>query len=211
MEDDERTDGRPRDAHWDTAYRDQPAHSWNQATPATSLSMLDAAGISADESLIDVGGGDSSLVEVLLHRGLRDLTVLDVSAEALAIARARLGARHDTVTWVQQDLLEWHPTRHWDVWHDRAVFHFLTRPDEREHYREALRGATRVGSRVIVGTFAADGPTVCSGLPTTRYTPDALIAELGPGFDPITADRELHTTPTGAVQPFTWVAMHRFQ
>lgn len=194
--------------HWDAAYRSRgPAGvSWFQDEPTVSLELLAAT---PTTSVIDVGGGASILTERLLDRGVADLTVLDVSAEALASARQRLGERAERVAWVEHDLLAWRPERTYDAWHDRAVFHFLVDLEQRERYVATLVEATAAGSRVVVGTFAPDGPQTCSGLPVARYDPMELAAALGPKFTPVTERREVHRTPGGGEQPFTWLALRR--
>lgn len=198
--------GIDRREHWDERYRTVGAEavSWFQEEPTVSLELLDDLGIGPDASLIDVGGGASVLVDRLVARGATDVTVLDVSAEALDIAAARVPS--DAVTWLCADVLTRRPDRRYDVWHDRAVFHFLVDDEDRDRYLTALRAATADGSHVIIGTFAADGPEQCSGLPVRRYDPVGLVEALGAGFEPVRQRREDHVTPSGAVQHFTWVA-----
>ncbi len=192
--------------HWDRVHGGKPdtETSWYAGYPAQSLALLDALGAGPADSLVDVGGGTSRLVDVLVDRGHRDLTVLDVAATALAATRARLGERADAVVWLAADVTTWQPERTYDLWHDRAVFHFLTEAHERDRYRHALRSAVRPGGGVVVATFALDGPAQCSGLPVVRYDAAGLAAELG--LVEVTSAREEHRTPWGAVQPFTWVA-----
>lgn len=194
--------------HWSDVYGSRAADevSWYQAVPAVSLDLIAEAGVTDESAIIDVGGGASSLAENLLRRGHRDLTVLDVSAAALAVARDHLGERAGLIRWIEADLLQWQPDRPYDLWHDRAVFHFLTGRAERELYLATLRAARAWA--VVVGTFAADGPDRCSGLPTTRYDPDRLAAEF-PGFELLTSRREEHHTPAGVLQPFTWTLLRR--
>lgn len=194
-------------AHWDSSYRDRGAAgvSWFQSDPAVSLELIETLDVSADTAVVDIGGGASLLVDRLLASGFGDLTVLDVSEVALATARARLGAPPQ-VRWLCEDVLAWRPTRRYGLWHDRAVFHFLTDPAQRDTYVETLWSGIETGGAVIVGTFAADGPEFCSGLPVCRYTPEELADVLGPRLAVSETARELHTTPAGVVQPFTWVA-----
>ncbi len=142
----------------------------------------------------------------MLAAGFADLTVLDVSGRALELARAESGAKAARVQWIQQDVLSWSPQRRYDLWHDRAVFHFLVDPVQRERYAGTLRSAMRPGGKVIIGTFAADGPTTCSGLPVARYDPDRLASEFGECFSRLATGREEHRTPADSIQPFTWVA-----
>ena len=199
-----------RRAHWDDRYRTVGARSvsWFEQEPATSLALIERAGATATTSVIDVGAGASALTRVLQRRGFTDLTALDVAQAALDEARSAVD-RPDEVSWIRADLLEWSPARRWGVWHDRAVFHFLTEPADRAAYRRLLDRAVEPDGTVIVATFAEDGPTTCSGLPVNRYDADALTAELGPGWTQVDSGRSDHLTPSGAVQPFTWVMARR--
>lgn len=202
--------GRPEEGrarHWDGTYRDRGATgvSWYQSDPAVSLELIAALGLERDAPIVDVGGGASVLTDRLLASGFSDLTVLDVSQVALDNSRGRLPAEAP-VERLCQDVLGWNPSRRFGLWHDRAVFHFLTDDDDRDRYRVVLREALLPGGAVIIATFAPDGPTHCSGLPVCRYGPADLAAVLGDGFEVEATLREEHTTPTGAVQPFTWLA-----
>jgi hypothetical protein len=156
-----------------------------------------------------VGGGASNLVDALLDQGWRDVTVLDLAAPALAAAKARLGPKADRVKWEVVDVTQWHPARQFDVWHDRAVFHFLTEPQQREAYRRALSEGVVPGGLVVMATFALDGPEKCSGLPVKRYDADELAAEMDGLLHLIDAWREEHVTPWGAKQSFNWCAFRR--
>jgi len=197
-------------AHWDQAYgQGDTTRSWFQDEATASLRMLDAAELEGDLSIIDVGGGASTLIDSLLERGYLDLTVLDVSATGLETAQRRLGGRADRVEWIVTDLLTWKPARHYRVWHDRAVFHFLTHADQREQYLSRLRSATEIGSIAIIGCFAPDGPESCSGLPTVRFDAEGLAAQFGNEWRLEHADRKEHFTPSGAMQPFTWAQFTR--
>ena len=197
--------------HWQKVYSDKRPEevSWYQPAPGPSLAALDRIGLGKADSLVDAGGGASGLVDALLERGWRDLTVVDVAAAALAASRARLGGKAGLVTWVEADLCAWRPDRTFAVWHDRAVFHFLTSAEARAGYRAALLAATEAGSAVIVAAFAADGPEACSGLPVRRYDAALLAAELGEAFAPVADWRETHRTPSGAGQRFQWCAFSR--
>jgi SAM-dependent methyltransferase len=199
-----------RRQHWDEKYSSTGATSvsWYQPEPTMSLSLLHALGLGPDTSLVDVGGGASTLVDHLVAAGWRDVTVLDVSPAALRTARERL-PRDAAVTWLAEDLLSWRPERMFGVWHDRAVFHFLTEEADRDRYREALDAAVAPGGTVILAAFAEDGPTMCSGLPVRRYAHPELLAELGSGFEPVQTRREVHRTPAGGEQAFTWVVARR--
>ena len=174
----------------------------------TSLELITTARAPRTASLVDVGGGASLLVDCLLADGWSDITVLDVSDVALDHARARVGP-DPRAHWIQQDLLTWQPTRRYEVWHDRAVFHFLVDEADRQRYRDLLERALAPDALVIVGTFASDGPTQCSGLPVARYDAETLTSALGGTFDVRTSRRDEHVTPQGTTQPFTWVALSR--
>jgi trans-aconitate methyltransferase len=196
--------------HWDDAYRHgDTTRSWFQSQAAPSLRMLDAAGVRPTDSVIDVGGGASTLVDALLERGHTDVTVLDISGEGMRTAQQRLGARASRVHWLIADLLTWAPDRTWQVWHDRAVLHFFTTHADRRRYVHTLHSATEPGSVAIIATFAPDGPRHCSGLPVAHYDPRQLAELLGPTWQPLTDAREEHATPAGALQPFTWTAFRR--
>ena len=198
-----------RQQHWEQIYERGGATrgSWFQDEPAPSLAALDAAHVDPRASLVDVGGGASGLVDQMLERGWRDVTVLDISARSLATARERLADRASRVHWVQHDLLTWRPDRRYDVWHDRALFHFLTDATDRARYLDVLRAALAPHGLVILATFADDGPTECSGLSVQRYTAPELASALGPDLEVLASTRELHTTPAGATQPFTWLTL----
>jgi rhodanese-related sulfurtransferase len=197
--------------HWEEVYATRAATevSWFEAQPAMSLELIAAAEVERDTPIIDVGGGTSTLVDVLVARGYRSLTVLDVSHRALDIARARIGEDDTTVRWIAHDLLTWRPPRRFGLWHDRAVFHFLVASDQRAAYLAVLHSALQPGGSAIVATFAEDGPEICSGLPTARYAPDDLAAVFGPDLETVTSRREEHRTPAGVIQPFTWLLMRR--
>lgn len=197
--------------HWQTVYttKDDAAVSWFQDRPQPSLGLITRGGLPMDARIVDVGAGASRLVDALLDAGYSALTVLDIAPAALDTARARLGDRGGAVTWVAADITAWTPPAPFDVWHDRAVFHFLTEAADRAAYRATLHAGVRPGGRVVIGTFAPDGPQKCSGLPVMRYSPDALAAELGDGFRLVDSLSEAHTTPGGAVQHFQFSVLHR--
>jgi SAM-dependent methyltransferase len=195
-----------REAHWDTVYRTKQSHevSWFQQEPAQSLRLMAASGLSATSCVIDVGGGDSRLVDRLVDLGLTCVTVLDVSAAAIERARARLGSKGEHVRWLEADVTgEWSvpPV---DIWHDRAVFHFLIDPVDRHRYLAHLRATLKPGGSAIIATFSLDGPERCSGLPVRRYSPESLAAELGADFRLVESASELHSTPTGSTQSFQY-------
>ncbi len=200
-------DGGPR--HWDRRYSEAGATgvSWYQPEPAMSLALIERLDVPKGAAVIDVGGGASLLVDRLLARGYADLAVLDVSSTALEMARRRIG---DTtrVRWLHEDIMTWQPERRYALWHDRAVFHFLTRDAERAKYLTIMRQALSDSGAVIIATFASDGPERCSGLPVARYDAKELERLLD-GFTVIESHREEHVTPEGTVQPFTWIAANR--
>jgi hypothetical protein len=169
------------------------------------LELIETLAIERGAAVVDVGGGASNLVDHLIERGFSDLSVLDVSRAGLAEGRRRLEAEAPVV-WLCEDLLVWRPARRSDLWHDRAVFHFLVSPDERDTYLRTLRSAVGGDGFVVLGTFAADGPPRCSGLPVARYSVADLTELLGPRFELLATRREEHMTPKGAIQPFAWVA-----
>ncbi|MGH9046799.1 MAG: class I SAM-dependent methyltransferase [Acidimicrobiales bacterium] len=181
--------------------------SWFQTEPIASLELIERLGVSTDTSVIDVGGGASRLPDRLVERRFADITVLDVSEEALAAGRRRLPSA--SVSWVRADLLSWRWTRRYGVWHDRAVFHFLTDERDQKRYLETLGEALEPRGCLIMATFAEDGPEFCSGLAVCRYSARDLVQLLGEGFEVTDVLREDHTTPAGVVQPFTWVAARR--
>jgi hypothetical protein len=198
-------------SHWNTAYESKPVegHSWHQATPERSLSMIAGTGFVPAAPIIDIGGGASLLVDSLLDRGFTDLTVLDISSEALNNSRARLGHRAGQVEWICTDIRDFQPLRSYSVWHDRALFHFLTREEDRVQYRRALRSGLALGGCVLMGTFAVGGPERCSGLDIVQYDEDRLLAALGPGFELEESLQEVHRTPGGGEQRFAWFRLKR--
>jgi SAM-dependent methyltransferase len=197
-------------SHWQTIYteRDPTAVGWYRPRLEASLDLIDVTFLPRDARIIDVGGGASTLVDDLLERRYRDITVLDIAPAALDLARTRLGARASRVTWLEGDILTLPlPRHHYDLWHDRAVFHFLTGSAEQQRYREAVEHALRPGGYLIVAAFATDGPTHCSGLPVQRYREAELQAIFGPAFTPLRAVHASHTTPGGTYQPFVYCCL----
>lgn len=195
--------------HWDSVYRtrEPDAVSWFQAESTVTLELVELLGIPDHGAIIDVGGGASRLVDHLIAANYTDLTVLDLSPTALATSRARVG-NSAGVKWIAEDLLTWQPARHYDLWHDRAVLHFLS-GDDVTTYRELLERCVAPGGSVILGTFAPDGPEQCSGLPVTRYSAADLATLLAPTFAVVAEREEKHTTPSGSAQAFEWVAARR--
>lgn len=200
-----------RQQHWENVYRDKGEFqvSWFQETPAISLDLIRAAGTTQQSSIIDIGGGASRLVDTLMMQGYDDITVLDLSEAAMSIAKTRLGRRAFAVAWIAADATQWQPPRHYDVWHDRAAFHFLTDADDRAAYVARLTKALRPGGHAIIGTFAADGPERCSGLPVVRYDGASLSATLGGAFALVEARRQDHLTPWGSTQRFQFSLFKR--
>lgn len=200
-----------RQQHWDQVYLTRPATgvSWYQPEATPSLAALARFGVPNAASLIDIGGGASTLVDNLIDRGWSDLTILDIAGPALAIAGQRLGAAAQRVRWIEADITQWRPARTYDVWHDRAVFHFLTEAEARQRYRRALEAALAPNGLAIIATFAPDGPERCSGLPVRRYDAALLAQELGDAVELLGDWRQSHTTPGGAVQSFNWCAFRR--
>jgi len=198
--------------HWNKVYSTKAtdAVSWFQPHADYSLELIKATGVGRDASIIDVGGGASTLVDDLLANGFTNLTVLDLSATALAAARKRLGSRAGDVQWIEADITKAElPASQYDVWHDRAVFHFLTGPEDRAAYVSAVFRSVKPGGHVIVATFAEDGPAQCSGLPVMRYHADELHAEFGEAFQLLDHRKEEHHTPSGTVQQFVYCYCRR--
>ncbi|MDE2379678.1 class I SAM-dependent methyltransferase [Bradyrhizobium sp.] len=193
-----------RSAHWENVYATKGENevSWFQDSPAISLDLIREANPNHDAAIVDIGGGASRLVDRLLGDGYRSIAVLDLSANALDAAKARIGAAAAKVDWIVADVTTWRPARSYDVWHDRAAFHFLTDPRDRAAYRQRLETAVHPGGAVIIGTFALNGPEKCSGLPVQRYDGKSLAAELGPVFELVTTRAEIHHTPWNSTQAF---------
>lgn len=198
--------------HWEQVYgsKDSREASWFEAAPEASLRMIARTGLTAGSRAVDVGGGASSLVDHLLQLGF-EVAVLDIADESLAVARARLGAKAARVQWIATDITFWQPAAQFDLWHDRAVFHFLTQPAQRRGYVAALEAALRPGGWLVMATFAPDGPEMCSGLPVQRWAAPDLARELGEGFELVHAERNEHATPWGSSQAFTWALFRRIE
>ena len=198
--------------HWERIYHTvAPTElTWYQPHPHLSLELIHTTGASKAAQIIDVGGGTSTLVDALLAEGYQHLTVLDLAGTALTLARQRLGARAAAVKWIEADIITVALPHQWyDVWHDRAVFHFLTQPEERRGYVETMRHAVRRDGHVIVATFALEGPTRCSGLDVVRYSPARLQEEFGAEFALVHSARELHRTPLGVEQAFLYCCFQK--
>lgn len=200
-----------RRQHWDSVYttKEETAVSWYQPHSARSLQFIRSASPDGAASVVDIGGGASTMVDDLLSAGFADVTVLDISASALSRSKQRLGERADKAAWIVADITQWTPPRQWGIWHDRAVFHFLTERDHQDAYIATLMAATVPGATVIMATFALDGPEKCSGLPVQRYSPATMAARIGSPFTLIADDRETHTTPWGSEQRFSYAVFRR--
>jgi SAM-dependent methyltransferase len=200
-----------RQNRWENVYltKGEDEVSWFQEAPEPSLKLIELAGATRSSGIIDIGGGASRLVDCLVSQGYEDVAVLDLSAAALARARSRIGDQANRVTWIAADVTTWEPSRTYDVWHDRAAFHFLTDPKHQMAYVARLRRALHPGGHAIIGTFAPDGPERCSGLTVSRYDAHSLAATLGSGFELIDTRRHEHTTPWGAMQKFQFSTFRR--
>ncbi|MBK5214206.1 MAG: methyltransferase domain-containing protein [Flavobacteriaceae bacterium] len=196
-------------SHWETVYNTKTPDqvSWTQEVPKTSLDFINSFKLKKTAKIIDIGGGDSKLVDCLLDEGFENITVLDISAKALEKAQTRLGDRAKKVTWIVSDITESKPKTTFDVWHDRAAFHFLTTPEHIEKYIETATNA--VTGYLIIGTFSENGPTKCSGLEIKQYTEERLTASLKQGFEKISCKTEDHKTPFGTIQNFLFCSFKK--
>jgi SAM-dependent methyltransferase len=200
-----------RKAHWDAVYEHKAEGqlSWHQDEAGVSLDLAKLAGVTAGSSAIDIGGGTSPFAEALVGLGLTDISVLDISQVALEKAHVRLGSAGNAITWIAADITSWTPGRHFDLWHDRAVFHFLVNASDRAAYLDCLAKAAGIGGHAIIATFAPDGPETCSGLPVARYSPEDLASVLGPAFDLVAHRHHLHHTPWNKPQSFQFSLFRR--
>ncbi|MBR0932509.1 trans-aconitate 2-methyltransferase [Bradyrhizobium jicamae] len=203
--------GSDRQSHWQTVYltKGEQDVSWSQADPQPSLRLIESVVAGRDAAIVDIGGGASRLVDALLQHGFAALTVLDLSEAALASARVRVGAAGDTVQWIAGDATVWQPQEAFDVWHDRAAFHFLVEERDRAAYLDRLHRGVRPGGHAVIATFALDGPEKCSGLPVARYDPATLSRTIGPAFELIAHEPHRHVTPWGATQSFQFSVLRR--
>ncbi len=198
--------------HWEQLYSSKADNnvSWFQEHAELSLRLIRETGIPKSAAIIDIGGGASTLVDDLLLDGYTSLTVLDLSATALAATRKRLGSRANDIEWLEENITNaLLPAYDYDVWHDRAVFHFLTTPEERQAYIKNVLRSIKPGGHMIIATFAEDGPTQCSGLPVMRYSADQLHAEFGTSFKLLQHKMEEHRTPSGAMQKFVYCCFRK--
>jgi len=201
-----------RKSHWEAIYKRKLSDelSWYRPHLELSMELIARSGIARGGKIIDVGGGDSTLVEDLLQKGFAHITVLDLSTAALARAQERLGRKAKDVRWIEADITRVELlASNYDLWHDRAVFHFLTEPADRSAYIDALNQALKTPAYVIIATFAPDGPEQCSGLPTVRYSPQDLQRELGSSYEFTEGLNEMHLTPAGKPQNFVYCLFRR--
>jgi len=188
--------------HWENVYETKQPHQvgWTQERPEASLKMIESFQLAKTASIIDIGGGDSKLVEFLLEEGYTDITVLDISTKAIERAKKRLGEKANQITWIVSDITEFKPKTTYDIWHDRAAFHFLTTPEQIEKYIQIANKA--VSGNMAIGTFSDKGPKKCSGLEITQYNEEKITNTFLPGFEKIQCHNEDHTTPSGFKQNF---------
>lgn len=191
-------------AHWEQIYstRGERAFSWFEENPTISLDLVHAAGLKRDDAIIDIGCGQSRLADALLDEGFSNLTVLDISQKALQAAQARLGPRSPKINWIAADVISWEPPAAYDLWHDRACFHFFTEAPCEQAYAACVSKAVKLGGHVIIGTFAPEGPERCSGLPVKRHDAASLSSLLGKAFALVETRRHDHATPLGKIQRF---------
>lgn len=206
------TDALDRRSHWEGVYlrKDEPQLSWHQDDPALSFQLVTKF-CSRGGAVLDVGGGTSLLASRLAEEGHAQVTVLDLSGAALRRAQERSGPAAAKVQWVVGDVCgsSWPVRGPFDLWHDRAVFHFLASPEERRTYARRVRESVRPGGHIVIATFAPDGPEQCSGLPVQRYDAEGLARELGRGLTLVESQREVHTTPWDSAQAFTYAVLRR--
>ena len=202
-----------RQVHWENVYtsKSESEVSWFQENPALSLALIAEIAVVPTSAIIDIGGGASRLIDHLIDQGFPDVTVLDLSAAALQAAKARLGERASRAHWLVADATTWEPPRAYDIWHDRAAFHFLTEERDRAGYIARLRQGVRIGGHAIIATFALDGPEKCSGLPVMRYDAARLAQTLGSGFKLLQSQRNDHATPWGSHQHFQFSVFERVE
>jgi Methyltransferase domain len=195
--------------HWDNVYKTKSPNqvSWTQAVPKTSLDFIHSFGVDKSAKIIDIGGGDSNLVDYLLEEGFENITVLDISKKALAKAKKRLGKKGKNIQWIVSDVTKFTPTTTYDVWHDRATFHFLTTTEDIATYMDTARKA--VVGYLTIGTFSEEGPEKCSGLAIKKYSEEKLSSELKNGFDKMRCITENHITPFDTTQHFLFCSFKK--
>lgn len=198
-----------RKEHWEKVYSTKQKHevSWTQDIPKTSLDFIHSFNLPKTASFIDIGGGDSNLVDYLLDEGFQDISVLDISETAIERAKKRLGDRANKVNWIVSDVTEFYPSTVYDCWHDRATFHFLTCPDEMNSYLNTARQAVK--GFMVIGTFSSMGPKKCSMLDVHQYSEEELQLQLQNGFEKLKCVTEDHTTPFNTIQNFLFCSFKR--
>lgn len=197
-----------RKQHWETVYETKTPDqvSWTQEKPEGSLKFIHDLGLNKDASIIDIGGGDSKLVDFLLADGYSDITVLDISGKAIERAKKRLGMLADKVTWIESDINDFVPSRTFSIWHDRAAFHFLTSTEEQERYVKLVNSS--VTDFLVIGTFSEDGPLKCSGLEIQQYSESSMVDQFR-GFEKIKCENENHLTPFDTIQNFIFCSFKK--
>lgn len=200
-----------RKKHWNEVYEKKKATevSWYEPMPETSLEFINECELEKDSAIIDIGGGDSFLAEFLLGKGFTNITVVDISEKALERAKERLGEKADEITWIPADVSEFTPQKKYDLWHDRAAFHFLTEDKQVENYLKTVKEAIKPGGRLILGTFSENGPGKCSGLEIRQYSIKQMQELFSDGFTSMNCKNVDHTTPTGGTQNFTFCSFKR--
>ena len=194
-------------AHWDKVYSTKPAEavSWFAPHLETSLKLIHTASARKDAAIIDIGGGESTLVDDLFNEGYRNLSVLDISQTAIEVAKERMGQNASAIQWYCVDIAQASlPEAHFDIWHDRAVFHFLTKQSDRDQYVERVKRSLKHGGYVIMATFGPEGPTQCSDLDVERYDTQELHNQFGDSFELLQSSTEMHQTPMGTSQQFLY-------
>lgn len=204
-------DAASRRTHWQGSYtaKGEREVSWFQDSPQPSLDLIAQVASSPAAAIVDLGGGASRLADALLERGFQSITVVDLSEAALATAKARIGDAGERICWITADVTAWEPPQAYDVWHDRATFHFLTEEADRTAYLSRLTKSLKPGGHAVIATFAPDGPERCSGLPVVRYDADSLARTLGPAFVTVSTQRHTHRTPWDAPQQFQFSVFRR--
>ena len=200
-----------RKDHWEQVYSEKESTevSWYQQHPERSLDLIKATGLDVSAAIIDIGGGASKLADFILDTGYNNLSVLDISHAAIEHARFRLGDRAEKITWLKQDITEFTSEVTYDIWHDRAVFHFLTDADDQASYVRAMSRALKLGAKAIIATFDLNGPEKCSGLDVVRYSAETMSDVLGDAFQLIETSTEKHITPSGSSQNFVYCCFTR--
>lgn len=195
-----------RKNHWEKIYQTKQLHevSWYEPTPTTSLAFIEEFGLKPTDSIIDIGGGDSFLVDHLLQKGFENITVLDISAAAIDRAKTRLGADAERVKWVVADVTQFQPAERYDFWHDRAAFHFLTAAEDVSAYLDIAQAGIKADGKLVIGTFSEAGPLKCSGIEIKQYSEQTMVDRLKTHFDKIKCITVDHTTPFQTLQNFVF-------